>query len=137
MRGNTPSTTATFAFTGSDNRTPPAGLTFEQEGFPATNLVDNNRANGWALAPKLGGDHAVAEQHLEDGRPLLVAQQGHQELDVVRIARVATVGRCCPVIAAMTSLVDVPAQALANMSTMMYLVSASVALRPARYSHVR
>ncbi|MBX3399061.1 MAG: DUF1553 domain-containing protein [Gemmataceae bacterium] len=33
--------------------------TFQQDGFPVANAVDNNPASGWAIAPQLGIDHAA------------------------------------------------------------------------------
>lgn len=33
--------------------------TFQQDGFPIANAIDNNPATGWALAPQLGIDHAA------------------------------------------------------------------------------
>jgi Protein of unknown function (DUF1553)/Protein of unknown function (DUF1549)/Bacterial Ig-like domain (group 2) len=33
--------------------------TFQQDGYPVANAVDNNPATGWAIAPQLGIDHAA------------------------------------------------------------------------------
>ena len=33
--------------------------TFQQDGFPAQNAIDNNPATGWAIAPQLGKDNAA------------------------------------------------------------------------------
>ncbi len=33
--------------------------TFQQDGYPVANAVDNNPASGWAIAPQLGIDHAA------------------------------------------------------------------------------
>ncbi len=33
--------------------------TFQQNGFPAQNAIDNNRATGWAIAPQTGKNQAV------------------------------------------------------------------------------
>jgi Protein of unknown function (DUF1553)/Protein of unknown function (DUF1549)/Bacterial Ig-like domain (group 2) len=33
--------------------------TFQQDGYPVANAVDNNPATGWAIAPQLGTDHAA------------------------------------------------------------------------------
>jgi hypothetical protein len=33
--------------------------TFQQDGFPVQNAIDNNPATGWAIAPQLGKDHAA------------------------------------------------------------------------------
>jgi hypothetical protein len=33
--------------------------TFQQEGFPLANAIDNNAATGWAISPQVGQDHAA------------------------------------------------------------------------------
>lgn len=33
--------------------------TFQQDGYPVANAVDNNPATGWAIAPQVGTDHAA------------------------------------------------------------------------------
>lgn len=33
--------------------------TFQQDGYPVANAIDNNPATGWAIAPQLGTDHAA------------------------------------------------------------------------------
>jgi hypothetical protein len=33
--------------------------TFQQEGFPVANAIDNNNATGWAISPQQGRDHAA------------------------------------------------------------------------------
>jgi hypothetical protein len=36
-----------------------AAATFQQDGFPAQNAIDNNPATGWAIAPQTGRDQAI------------------------------------------------------------------------------
>ncbi|MBA2227830.1 DUF1549 domain-containing protein [Thermogemmata fonticola] len=36
-----------------------AAATFQQDGFPLANTLDNNRATGWAIAPQTGRDQAA------------------------------------------------------------------------------
>ena len=36
-----------------------AAATFQQDGYPAANAIDGNRATGWAIAPQMGKDQAA------------------------------------------------------------------------------